>query len=109
MGSRAARGKGRHGVSRARAVLLSLLIATLGSFVAGPRSEAAAAGCTDVSGWSLTDRLNPLIMVSGSCSDLSASGPYASAGIGAFVMYGQPAAGSGPTISSGVAALYNDA
>jgi beta-N-acetylhexosaminidase len=109
MGSRAARGKGRHGVSLARALLLSLLIATLCAFVAGPQTEAAAAGCTDVSGWSLTDRLNQLIMVSGSFSDLSASAPYASAGIGAFVMYGQPAADSGPTISSGVAALYNDA
>ena len=48
-------------------------------------------------------------MVSGDFSNLGASAPYARAGVGAFVMYGQPAAGSGPTIMSGLAALYNDA
>lgn len=48
-------------------------------------------------------------MVSGDFSNLGASVPYARAGVGAFVLFGQPPAGSGPAISSGLAALYNDA
>jgi beta-N-acetylhexosaminidase len=49
------------------------------------------------------------MMVSGDFSNLSASVPDARAGVGAFVLFGQPSAGSGPAISSGLAALYNNA
>jgi beta-N-acetylhexosaminidase len=48
-------------------------------------------------------------MVSGDFSNLSASVPDARAGVGAFVLFGQPPAGSGTAISSGLAALYNNA
>ena len=48
-------------------------------------------------------------MVSGDFSNIGASAPYARAGVGAFVFFGQPPAGSGPTISAGMAALFNDA
>lgn len=48
-------------------------------------------------------------MVSGDFSNLGASAPYARAGAGAFVFFGQPPAGSGPTISAGLAGLFNDA
>jgi beta-N-acetylhexosaminidase len=48
-------------------------------------------------------------MVSGDFSNLGASAPYASAGIGGFVFFGQPAAGSGPALRSEMAALFNDA
>ena len=69
----------------------------------------SATTCTDVTTWSLSRRVNELIMVSGSFLNLSASVPYAQAGVGAFVMFGQPASGSGQAISSGLATLYNDA
>jgi beta-N-acetylhexosaminidase len=48
-------------------------------------------------------------MVSGDFSNLGASVPYAKAGVGAFVLFGQPPARSGPAITSGLAALYNNA
>ncbi len=57
----------------------------------------------------LSQRLNQLIMVSGDFSNLAASAPYANAGVGAFVFFGQPPAGSAPTITSGLAGLFNDA
>ena len=50
-----------------------------------------------------------MIMVSGEFSNLAASAPYARAGVGAFVLFGQPIAGTGPAITSGVARLYNSA
>jgi beta-N-acetylhexosaminidase len=97
-------------VARRVLVLVLCAVTVLGSSILrGSTAAAASSGCTDVSAFSLTDRLNELIMVSGNFSNLAASAPYASAGIGAFVMYGQPSAGSGPAISSGIAALYNDA
>jgi beta-N-acetylhexosaminidase len=65
--------------------------------------------CIDVASWSVSQRVNQLIMVSGDFSNLGASIPYARAGVGAFVVFGQPPAGSGPAISSGVAALYSNA
>lgn len=65
--------------------------------------------CINVAGWSLTDRLNELIMVSGQFSNLAASVPYAQAGIGAFVLFGQPVSGTGPAIAADVARLYNSA
>ena len=48
-------------------------------------------------------------MVGGQFSGLSASAPMADAGVGGFVFFGQPAAGSGPAIASGVGALAKDA
>ena len=65
--------------------------------------------CVSLASWTVLQRLNQLIMVSGDFSNLSASVPDARAGVGAFVLFGQPSAGSGPAISSGLAALYNNA
>jgi beta-N-acetylhexosaminidase len=65
--------------------------------------------CVNVASWPLASKLNQLIMVSGDFSNIGASAAYARAGVGAFVFFGQPAAGSGPTISAGMARLYNDA
>lgn len=65
--------------------------------------------CTNVADWSLTDRLNQLIMVSGQFSNLGASLAYAQAGVGAFVLFGQPVRGTGPAITFDVARLYNSA
>lgn len=48
-------------------------------------------------------------MVSGQFSNLAASAPAASSGVGGFVFFGQPAAGSGPLIHSGLSALVSDA
>jgi beta-N-acetylhexosaminidase len=48
-------------------------------------------------------------MVYGQFSDLAASAPPASAGVGGFVFFGQPPAGSGPAIQSGLSALAADA
>lgn len=55
--------------------------------------------------WSLARRLAQLLIVGGQFSNLAASTPAASAGAGAFVFFGQPAAGSGPAIRSGLAVL----
>jgi beta-glucosidase-like glycosyl hydrolase len=63
------------------------------------------AGCTDPGAWPLSQRLEQLLMVSGQFSDLGASTSMAAAGVGGFVFFGQPAAGSGPAIRSGVAAV----
>jgi beta-N-acetylhexosaminidase len=48
-------------------------------------------------------------MVSGDFSNIAASTPYAQAGVGAFVFFGQPAATDAPRINSGLAALFNGA
>ncbi len=67
-------------------------------------------GCVPpVTAWSPAQLLEQMLMVSGQFSDLSASASAASAGVGGFVLFGQPAAGSGPAISSGIAALDADA
>jgi beta-N-acetylhexosaminidase len=44
-------------------------------------------------------------MVSGEFSDIAASEPAAAAGVGGFVLFGQPPAGSGPAIHAGIATL----
>jgi beta-glucosidase-like glycosyl hydrolase len=44
-------------------------------------------------------------MVGGEFSNLEASVPAAAAGVGGFVLFGQPPAGSGPVIRSGTASL----
>lgn len=72
--------------------------------------QAPAPACDDPAAtWSVTRRLSQLIIVGGQFSDLAASTPAASAGVGAFVFFGQPAGGSGPAIRSGLAALASAA
>jgi beta-N-acetylhexosaminidase len=66
-------------------------------------------GCINLSQLSVAQRVNQLLMISGDFSNLSASVPFARSGVGAYVLFGQPAAGSGPAITSGTAAIYNAA
>ena len=67
---------------------------------------AAPPACTTpVNAWPVSQRVEQLLMVGGQFSDLGASTPMAAAGVGGFVLFGQPAAGSGPAISSGIASL----
>jgi beta-N-acetylhexosaminidase len=89
--------------------LFSFGLAANASLLLTPPIEASAASCTNVSAWSLARRLNQLLMVSGDFSNLGASAPVAGAGVGAFVLFGQPPAGSAPAISAGISALDNDA
>jgi beta-N-acetylhexosaminidase len=91
------------------------LVAALIAVAAGPAAPALAAtaggqvtqnNCVDaVDTWSIDDRLEQLLIVSGDFSNLAASQPEAAAGVGAYVFFGQPAAGSGSAITSGLAAL----
>lgn len=77
---------------------------------AEPPTMDPSGGCLyPVATWSVTQRLEQLLIVSGSFSDLGASAPEAAAGVGGFVLYGQPAAGSGPAIQSGISGLAGDA
>ncbi|MBO0747720.1 MAG: hypothetical protein J2O47_05185 [Acidimicrobiaceae bacterium] len=62
-----------------------------------------------VSTWPVDQRLEQLLMVSGQFSNLAASTAPASAGVGGFVLFGQPSAGSGATIQAWLAALSADA
>ncbi|MEO6798030.1 MAG: glycoside hydrolase family 3 N-terminal domain-containing protein [Candidatus Dormibacter sp.] len=88
----------------------TLVSATQPAWAASSMATVASGGCVNpVASWSIASRLNQLMMVSGQFSDLGASGSLASAGVGGFVLYGQPAAGSGPSIQSGLAALAADA
>jgi beta-N-acetylhexosaminidase len=67
---------------------------------------ATTSTCTaPVSSWSVPQRVEQLLMVSGEFSNLGASTSLAAAGVGGFVLFGQPAAGSGPAIQSGLASL----
>ena len=84
------------------------VVAPLPAGIAGAAvaTAAAAPGCTSpVSTWPVAQRVEQLIMVSGQFSDLGAAAPEATAGVGGFVLFGQPAAGSGPAIRSGIAGL----
>ena len=65
--------------------------------------------CVNVASMPISQQVNQLIMVSGDFSNVGASAAYARAGVGGFVFFGQPAAGSGPRISAGLAGLFNDA
>ena len=49
------------------------------------------------------------MMVGGQFANLGASAAEASAGVGGFVLFGQPPAGSGPEIRAGLSALLGDA
>src|SRR5579864_3873246 len=59
--------------------------------------------CVDLTTWPVSERLNQLLMVSGDFANLGASAPEAAAGVGGFVFFGQPPAGSGPGIHDGLA------
>jgi beta-N-acetylhexosaminidase len=102
--------------------LASLPIGTPGDVFGGPlavsspvltalqASVGASLGCAEpLSTWPVAQLLNQLLMVGGQFASLSASAPQATAGVGAFVFFGQPAAGSGPSITSGLGALVADA
>lgn len=67
--------------------------------------EVGRACVTPPGSWPVADRLQQLLMVSGEFSSLAASAPEAAAGVGGLVLFGQPAAGSGPAITSGIASL----
>ncbi len=86
----------------------------VGNDVASALQSAVAAtsipGCAQpASTWSTSELIEQMIMVSGQFSDLGASAGPATAGVGAFVLFGQPPAGSGPAIAAGTAALDADA
>ncbi len=71
---------------------------------------AALAGCVNpASSWPVGQLVQQVIMVGGQFSDLAASVPIANAGVGGFVLFGQPAAGAASAIRSGIAALDADA
>jgi beta-glucosidase-like glycosyl hydrolase len=90
-------------------VLLPLMPEAQAAWAAGPASTAVPCNVSAVGTWSVAQRLNQLVMVGGQFSDLGASASAASAGVGGFVLFGQPPAGSGPTIQSGLSALSADA
>ncbi len=80
--------------------------ATEGPLGAGTAAAAATPSCTaPVDTWPVSQRLEQLLMVGGQFANLGASTSQAAAGVGGFVFFGQPAAGSGPAIRSGLAAL----
>ena len=80
-----------------------------GSTAADPRAvtlTAASSTCSpSVENWPVAQRVEQVLMVSGQFSNLGASTPMAAAGVGGFVLFGQPSAGSGPAIGSGIAGL----
>lgn len=70
-----------------------------------PPGTTAPACRPAVATWSLDRLAEQALLVSGSFSDLAASKSQAAAGVGGFVLFGSPAAGSGPAIAGGIAAL----
>jgi beta-N-acetylhexosaminidase len=75
-----------------------------------PTTTTTVAPCrAEVATWTVADQLEQLLMVGGQFSDLAASGPLAWAGIGALVLFGAPAAGTGTTVRAGLDALAHDA
>ncbi|HET6965815.1 MAG TPA: glycoside hydrolase family 3 N-terminal domain-containing protein [Acidimicrobiales bacterium] len=98
---------------------MAVLAAAAGSCLlpVGAWSPAAAAAtasgppaCANpVSTWSVDQLVEQLLMVGGQFSNLSASAGAASAGVGGFVLFGQPPAGSGPAIRAGLSSLAGDA
>jgi beta-N-acetylhexosaminidase len=102
--------------------LATLTIGTSGYVFGGPlavnaavltalqASVGASPGCAEpIATWSVDQLVNQLLMVSGQFADPAASASPAGSGVGAFVFFGQPSAGSGPAITSGLAALQADA
>lgn len=72
-------------------------------------TAAPTPACVNPATWPIARRLAQLMIVGGQFSNPAASTPAASSGVGAFVLFGQPAAGSGPAIQSGLAALSSAA
>ncbi|HVM65953.1 MAG TPA: glycoside hydrolase family 3 N-terminal domain-containing protein, partial [Acidimicrobiales bacterium] len=70
----------------------------------GPPSCAAR-----VTAWPLADRLEQLLMVGAEFSDLPASSDAALAGVGGFVLFGEPPATARPAVGAGLAALRSAA
>lgn len=70
-----------------------------------PTPGPAAGVCVDVSSWLLDRRLEQLLMISAAFGDLESSLRPASAGVGGFVIFGQPAASAASDITRGLAAL----
>jgi beta-N-acetylhexosaminidase len=62
-----------------------------------------------VSAWPLDARLEQLVMVSAQFSDLAASVPAASAGVGALVLFGSPGEAAAPAVRSGLTAVTSAA
>ncbi|HMC38516.1 MAG TPA: glycoside hydrolase family 3 N-terminal domain-containing protein, partial [Acidimicrobiales bacterium] len=94
----------------AASALVALVLVPVGSGVARASASPVPPACYNpVASWPLADRVEQLLMVSGRFSDLSASADAASAGVGALVLFGQPPAGSGPSIASGLRALQAQA
>jgi beta-N-acetylhexosaminidase len=84
--------------------------ATEGPLSAAPLAAAATPSCAaPVNTRPIAQRVEQLLMVSGQFANLGASTSQAAAGVGGFVFFGQPAAGSGPAIGSGLAALVSAA
>ena len=90
-------------------ILWSVALAAVAPPVAAGAAPAAAGCASSITSWPLSQLVEQLIMVGGQFSSLSASAPMAAAGVGGFVFFGQPSAGSGPAIESGIAALTQDA
>src|SRR5215831_15314192 len=65
--------------------------------------------CVDPATWSIARRLAQLMIVGGQFASPAVSAPAAAAGVGAFVFFGQPPAGSGPAIQSGLAEVSSAA
>ena len=93
-----------------------LMTAVTGVAIGGSGAVPAAASlavppaCADpVATWSLPALVNELLMVEAQFAALGTSGPEAAAGVGGLVLFGQPPAGAGPSIASGLAALNADA
>lgn len=98
------------GVLALIAVILAVMVFPAAPVMGASPADVTLNNCVDaVDTWSIDNRLEQLLIVSGDFSNLAASGPEAAAGVGAFVFFGQPAAGSGPAIQSGVAALVANA
>lgn len=74
-----------------------------------PTPGPTASVCVDLTTWTLDRRLEQLLLVSGVFADLGASAAPARAGVGGFVLFGQPAAGAAPVISAELLALRDDA
>src|SRR5262245_61286528 len=81
---------------------LTPFMASRASTLPAAATATVTAGCTDPGTWVLSQRLEQLLMVSGQFSDLGASTSMAAAGVGGFVFFGQPAAGSGSAIRFGM-------
>ncbi len=84
---------------------IGLGMATAAPASAAPEVAAAPACTAPPSTWPVAQRVEQLLMVSGQFSDLGASTSMAASGVGGFVLFGQPAAGSGSAIQSGIAGL----